>query len=64
MQFDDDGRLLSHHPSVVTGRKKGYVAGPAIELAAIVHPNPHRSRQVKLQMRRFAALGVNERLDR
>src|SRR5271155_3750619 len=59
---DDHHGLVSYHPCVVSARQRGDVAGLREQLGSVVHPDRELSAHVVLEMGRFAAAGLCDRL--
>jgi DNA-binding SARP family transcriptional activator/tetratricopeptide (TPR) repeat protein len=58
---DHDG-LVADDPRVVSRGQVRHLARRGVELGAVLHPDPERSRQVVLEVRGLAELGPGDRL--
>jgi len=64
LEIDHDRRLVADHPGIMTRRQQRNVARLAIELRTVIHLDAQHAGDVILKVRRLAALGVRERLER
>src|SRR5207302_11109528 len=64
LKVDHHRGLVADDPSIVPRGQQRHVARPAVELGAVVHQDAQHPRDVVLEVRRFAALRLSDRLDR
>jgi len=60
LEVDDDCRLVAHNPCIMSGGKQGNIAGFAVELRPIVHPNPQDTGNMILKVGSFTTFGFGD----
>src|SRR5208282_5272451 len=57
---DDHDGVVADDPGIVSGRKRGDIAGPEFVFRSIIHHDNQAARHVVLQMGGLTALGVDQ----